>query len=379
MAFVDMSSSNPFPSEPLEIPPIFTQAPPISQVILLPFSDQTSGKQPALEGQSQAENPKDKAETERMKEKVIEAAKKSKAKKREEGVKGQWWPCELSEPDLKDLESEGFIKAGSWRVITGAPIPAPDDDERVVTKALIERGFSFPPSDFFVKLLKEYRLQPHNIPPNSITAISNFVALCEGHLKIRPELDLFKFYYSVKKESVAKGGPLANCGSVTFKIRANKMYPVLNHHESARYWSGGFFYCKDEKAPGREQGLPVFKDGPPKEINFWNTVPVLSEHPRLNLMVRRIAKLVESGLSGKDLTLSWFSRRIQPLQHRERLMCNYMGRADPLRITQDNLPSDALDKRLRQMIKIPKEVHTHVCAHDIYTKGEGPLVSEIPT
>jgi hypothetical protein len=32
-------------------------------------------------------------------------------------------------------------------------MPAPEDDERVVTKAFVERGFSFPPSDFFMELL----------------------------------------------------------------------------------------------------------------------------------------------------------------------------------------------------------------------------------
>jgi hypothetical protein len=33
----------------------------------------------------------------------------------------------------------------------------------VVTKALIEREFSLPPSDFFTEILKVYQLQPHNI------------------------------------------------------------------------------------------------------------------------------------------------------------------------------------------------------------------------
>jgi hypothetical protein len=56
----------------------------------------------------------------------------------------------------------------------------------------------------------------------------------------------------------------------------------------------------------------------------------------------------------------------------------YGGREDNMRATKDNLSYDALDKRLRIMIKIPREVHSHVCGHDIYTEGAGPSVSVFP-
>jgi hypothetical protein len=47
--------------------------------------------------------------------------------------------------------------------------------------------------------------------------------------------------------------------------------------------------------------------------------------------------------------------------------------------TKDNLYFDALDKRIQVMIKIPREVHTHTCGHDIYMEGAGPSVSAFPT
>jgi hypothetical protein len=46
-----------------------------------------------------------------------------------------------------------------------------------------------------------------------------------------------------------------------------------------------------------------------------------------------------------------------------------------MRVTKDNLSSDALDKRLRVMIKIARDVHSHTCNFDIYTNGAGPSVS----
>jgi hypothetical protein len=124
----------------------------------------------------------------------------------------------------------------------------------------VERGFSLPPSDFFSGILEAYKLQPHNISPNSILAIANHVALYEGHLRVKPDLPLSQFFFSVKKETVPQSSTLANCGSVTFKIRPGRIYPHTDRHESVRYWSGGFFYVKDIEVLTNNKTLPAFKD-----------------------------------------------------------------------------------------------------------------------
>jgi hypothetical protein len=77
-------------------------------------------------------------------------------------------------------------------------------------------------------------------------------------------------------------------------------------------------------------------------------------------MAKQFSKLVSSGLTGKDLTMSWFTKRIQPLQHYEQLMYSYGGRDDNMHATKDNLSSDTLNKRLRVMIKVPREVHSYI-------------------
>ncbi|KAK1697986.1 hypothetical protein QYE76_014683 [Lolium multiflorum] len=241
----------------------------------------------------------------------------------------------------------------------------------VVTKALVERGFSFPPSDFFSEILKEYGLQPHNISPNSVLAISNHVTLCEGHLRIPPKLPLFQYYFSVKKEKIPKASGLSTCGSITFMLRPGRFYPPTDRHESARYWSGGFFYLKDVSDPASERVLPPFENSPANENPTWTQCPHLSESPQLTRAVRRICKLTEEGLTGKDLTMSWFTKRIQPLQHRDHLMFQYTGRDDPMRACKDNLSADAIDKRFRLLIKIPRDLHIHVCNKDIHTDGSG--------
>jgi hypothetical protein len=125
---------------------------------------------------------------------------------------------------------------------------------------------SFTLSDFFNKALAHYRVQPFHLPPNSITTLTHFVALCEGYLGIRPRLDLFSFYYQIKRLTIQAGGPLCWRGSVSFKIRRSRNYPKVVGHESARNWTGSYFYCKDIPKEGKEVGWPVFVDGPAEPV-----------------------------------------------------------------------------------------------------------------
>ncbi|KAK1662087.1 hypothetical protein QYE76_050246 [Lolium multiflorum] len=156
--------------------PISSAPPPFIPIRLDPSKD--SGK----EAEGTSAHPEKTSGAGQTEHQVEEVTKKSKARKRDSEAK--WWPCTTTEMELKNLESEGFLQPGSWRSVPDELAPAPKDDEMVLTKALVERGFSFPPSDFFLEILKTYGLQPHNISPNSVLAISNHVALCEGHLRL---------------------------------------------------------------------------------------------------------------------------------------------------------------------------------------------------
>ncbi|KAK1651432.1 hypothetical protein QYE76_069237 [Lolium multiflorum] len=229
--------------------PISSAPPPFVLVQLEPSKD--SGKN--IEGTSA--NPEETAGAEQMEKKAEEAAvKKSRARARDSEAKGKLWPCTTTETKLRNLEAEGFLMPG---------------------------------------------LQPHNISPNSILAISNHVTLCEGHLRVTPELSLFQYFFSVKKEKIPQTSELATCGSITFKLCPGRVYPPTDRQESARYWSGGFFYLKDVSNPASAKVLLAFKNGPTSETPAWTQWPHLSESPQLTHAVRRICKLTEDGLSGK--------------------------------------------------------------------------------
>ena len=124
-----------------------------------------------------------------------------------------------------------------WSFMRDSDVPKPEADERVMTKAWVERGLSLPCSEFFLSILNTYGLQPHNIFPNSYLLLSNFATLCEGHLGIRPDVRLWQFFFRVKKETKDKA--MVNCGSMTFMLRPGRMYPPHDSHESVWYWNAG--------------------------------------------------------------------------------------------------------------------------------------------
>jgi hypothetical protein len=71
--------------------------------------------------------------------------KASKARNRE-GENGQWWPCDITDFELKAFEQEGLVAPGSYRFTKDSSTPVLETNERVLTKAWVERGLSLPPS-----------------------------------------------------------------------------------------------------------------------------------------------------------------------------------------------------------------------------------------
>ncbi|KAK1630498.1 hypothetical protein QYE76_004813 [Lolium multiflorum] len=282
------SPSNPDPSvvEPICPDPLAFLPPYVSDIRLAqPFSASSSttpGRIPSLkELQEELEGQA------RMATKVQEAENKRASKARiREGERGQWWPCETTDVELREHQNEGMISA-HWSFIRETDVPKPGAGEVVMTKAWVERGLSLPCSEFFLSILNTYGLQPHNICPNSYLLLSNFATLCEGHLGIRPDVKLWQFFFRVKKETKDKA--MVNCGSMTFMLRPGRMYPPHDSHESVRYWNAGWFYEKNTSVPDIHDGLPKFINEPPEELASWSFVPSLAQTPILEKAARRIS------------------------------------------------------------------------------------------
>jgi hypothetical protein len=161
---------------------------------------------------------------------------------------GNWESCNVTKEVLSSLEQEGRIapkEISKWRVDPSASVPAPSNEEVVMLKSHIDRGFSLPPSYFLKGVLRHYRLQLHHLAPNSSTAIAGFIALCEGYLGINPRGDLFCLCFNIRYNRDANGDP-RNCGLVFFVPRSGKSYPYIIPYDSANGLRGSFFYLADQ-------------------------------------------------------------------------------------------------------------------------------------
>ncbi|KAM0841689.1 hypothetical protein ACQ4PT_058847 [Festuca glaucescens] len=307
-------SDPPAPDEPALVAPI---------AILSPL---TTYAPHALEFSSiQEEFLAEQEDLRRMSVKVLEAEQKKASKGSKvinrDGLQGSWYPCNPDPGQMQIVLDEGFLKKDLIEFFKDEMAPAPKPGYVVMCCAWIERGLSLPPSKFFFEVLDKYGLQPHNICPNSYTVLSNFQDICEGYLGVDPDIRLFQWEW---------------------------------------------FYHKNITTKDQPQGLPEFKDGAAKEVPFWKGCPNLDDHQNLLRMAQRIGKLTEQGLKGSDVTLSWFTRRIQPLQFRTKLICRFTNMMDKMCITTQTLPVDSVKIRARTLYKVTKDNSDFKIAVDIY-------------
>ncbi|KAK1619735.1 hypothetical protein QYE76_025252 [Lolium multiflorum] len=164
---------------------------------------------------------------------------------------------------------------------------------------------------------------------------------------------------------------------MTFMLRPGRMYPPHDSHESVRYWNAGWFYEKNVPVPEIHDGLPKFNNEPPEELASWSFIPPLSLTPILEKAARRISWLVHDGLTGTQLTLSWFTRRIQPLRYNARLICAYTGADDQLRATRHDLPADSLKRRFKTLVKVGRGQPIPELIKDIYTNDQCPPLATL--
>src|SRR3954464_2116920 len=293
--------------------------------------------------------------------------------------KGDWRGSDITDRDIHDKVAESYppAKEGlAWRAApAGEVTPSPQVGEKVYLKAQLVRGVSLPISHFFLSVLNHYKVQPHNLSPNSILVLSNFAALCEGYLGIRPRLDLFVYFFTVKREARHSREELRNCGTISFKIRPGRRFPDIIGHDSYKNWQRTYFYGPDIHLPGREVTYPDFVDGAATETSTWRSQASLPSDIDASYAIRRIEWFVETGLTGLDLAMCWFIRRIQPLQHRSKLMHEYTSdRRDSLRISVDNFSSESVKLHLKDIVKVKDKRRGFTITYDMFVDGKCPKV-----
>ena len=95
-------------------------------------------------------------------------------------------------------------------------------------------------------------------------------------------------------------------------------------------WQQSYFYVKNVTGVDRIN-LPAFQDVESSRQN-WD-LKVYGDKAEMDAMLARMRSLVTCQLTGRDITLSWMSRLMMPLQQRVHKMCFYSGWLDPTRLS----------------------------------------------
>jgi hypothetical protein len=167
---------------------------------------------------------------------------------------GNWVQTKFLEKDLQNAAKIGILKDDPAEVCIAGPeiIPRPPARFRVLFLAFLLRGFSFPLHPFLRGLLFAYRIQLHDLNPNTILHIACFIMLCECFLGIEPHWALWRRIFVVRH-------PLNyQTSGFSCTVHPKVEYFKLQRPENNPGWRTRWFYAKDQPAAGQEFRLEEF-------------------------------------------------------------------------------------------------------------------------
>ena len=82
-------------------------------------------------------------------------------------------------------------------------------------------------------------------------------------------------------------------------------------------------------------------------------------------------------LKGLDLVLCWAKKRIQPLQHRPKLLCHYSGKKDEMRTKEDDLSQDAIEHRMKDIVQLLDKKYGYKVSMPMPKNGKITAVSSV--
>ena len=131
-------------------------------------------------------------------------------------------------------------------------------------------------------------------------------------------------------------GQQRDCGSVSIYTKSTPL-PKIHLPDSIKKWQSTYFYVRNLTDVDRI-GLPAFSNSLPASKSWSRKTTVDEDLQRV--LFDRLKVLVGDGLTSRDLTMAWLSRRIYPLRACSHKMCFYSGLRDPTRISLE-IPKSA--------------------------------------
>ena len=113
-------------------------------------------------------------------------------------------PSSVTEEDIKKLREARYLTTEvSHRLpARGQVVPTPERHEDGVFISHFLRGLGLTLDPFLRGLMFYYRLDFHDLAPDSFLHISAFIVVCEAFLHITPHFDLWLKTFDVKPKTV---------------------------------------------------------------------------------------------------------------------------------------------------------------------------------
>ncbi len=111
-----------------------------------------------------------------------------------------------------------------------------------------------------------YRLDFHDLAPDSILHISSFIVVCEAFLRITPHFGLWLKTFSVKPKVV--DGEQVECGGATISQLTSTPWPKGSFTETSNHWQQDWFYVTEPRST-KWVAAPTFRPGPPLQLASW--------------------------------------------------------------------------------------------------------------
>lgn len=142
------------------------------------------------------------------------------------------------------------------------------------------------------------------------------------------------------------------CGGLGIHVEKTTTYLDMKWPDTVKGWQLGWYYCKDIPMPDDTLGLPSYSRNRITSTSGWNPRLTKGEKLEVDLLVASMIGLKDQGLEGNDLMAAWVSRRIQPLQYRDRCTYTYQGNAAPIRVNPVDLTQDQFKEKMLHLTMV---------------------------
>ncbi|KAK1670545.1 hypothetical protein QYE76_058704 [Lolium multiflorum] len=266
-----------------------------------------------------------------------------------------WERSKLSAKHKKMLKKMGLLNNEAMRMPGDESSPHPPSGFRVIFVDFLIRGLSLPVHKFLRGLLFIYRIQLHQLTPNSLLHISIFITLCECFLGIHPHWGLWKRIFYFRRNN--SRNTIYNVGGVCICVRPDAGYFDVKIADSVQGWRKKWLYVKDAFSAGQQYSLAPFDAAEePQRRRAWDAEATDEEKAATNALISCIQELQNTygaELSGVQIIAHFLRIRVQPLQARKSPLWTYSGAEDSVMVSEDLSFTD-LEKLVRRFTSLRK-------------------------